>query len=92
MELSALLHFLAVAEKGSLSAAAQAQNISQPAMSKRIRALEDELQVKLFERLPRGVVLTVFGESLAEHARRIRANVFHADADMDALRGGRGEL
>jgi DNA-binding transcriptional LysR family regulator len=90
MELRSLLHFLAVAEEGSLSAAARSQNISQPALTKRIRALEDELRIKLFERLPRGMVLTLYGESLAEHARRIRAAVSHADAEMDALRGGRG--
>lgn len=50
--------FYEVAKVGSFNAAAEILNISQPALSRTINLLEDHLRVRLFERLPRGVVLT----------------------------------
>ena len=62
--------FLAVAEKGSISAAAQELYISQPAVSQSIRQLEEQLQIRLFSRSSRGVVLTHEGQLLLEYVRR----------------------
>lgn len=56
--------FYEVAKIGSLNAAADLLNISQPAISRTIGILEDYMGVKLFERLPRGVILTRQGEIL----------------------------
>jgi DNA-binding transcriptional LysR family regulator len=82
-----LRYFLAVVEKGSLSGAAEALNISEPALSKSIRLLEQSLKVQLLERHSRGMVPTVFGRALAEHARVIRSELRHALNEINALRG-----
>jgi DNA-binding transcriptional LysR family regulator len=56
--------FLAVARKGSLSAAARVLKVTQPTVGRRLRALEDSLSARLFERLPDGFVPTPAGEEL----------------------------
>ena len=89
MELQTLSHFLAVIDTGSFSAAARVLNITQPALTKRIKALEDSVGVRLFDRLPRGVTPTPYGEALARHARLIRREVDNAEAEIDSLRGAR---
>ncbi len=61
MESRRLQHFLAAFRHGSLGRAAAELHISQPGLSKSIRQLERELQVKLFDRTPLGLVPTVFG-------------------------------
>ncbi len=71
MELSELQAFLAVADRGSFSAAADHLYLTQPAISKRIKGLEDELQVQLFERIGRRVRLTHAGEALLPRAREL---------------------
>ena len=75
MSLTQLRYFVAVAEEGSVSAAAARCHVSQPPMSRQLRALEDELQVQLFERLPRGMRLSPQGETVLERARRILSMV-----------------
>ena len=76
MTLVQLRHLVALAETGSFSKAAQAQYLTQPALSRSIRALEDELGLPLFDRVGRRVELTPFGrETLA------RARVLLDDAD-----------
>ena len=87
-EAALLRHFLAVVNERSISAAAQRLAISQPALTKSIRKLETYLGAPLFERLPRGVSLTAFGETLLPHARRIEAECQFAETEMKALRGG----
>ncbi len=69
MELRHLRCFVAVAEHGQVSAAAEALHVAQPALSQTIRQLERELGVELFERHPRGVRLTAAGEDFLAHAR-----------------------
>ena len=59
-----LRHFLAVTQAGSLSGAAQVLAVSQPALTKSIRRLEQHYGVALFERRARGMMLTPFGETL----------------------------
>jgi len=68
-----LRHFLAVATEGSISAACTRLAVTQPALTKSIQRLEAQLGVKLFERLPRGMALTRYGNTLLPHARRIEA-------------------
>jgi len=75
MELVQLATFVAVAESGSFSRAAERLFTTQPAVSKRVRALEDDLGVALFDRLGRGIRLTEAGESFLASARRILADV-----------------
>lgn len=82
-----LLHFLAVVDHGSLGRAAKALHISEPAISKSVRILEDALQVRLFDRGPRGLELTAFGESLVGHARVIAVELQRATLDVNELRG-----
>lgn len=60
--------FLATVEAGSLSAAARKLGLTQPTLSRQIAALEAELNVTLFERLGKKLVLTEAGASLVEHA------------------------
>lgn len=63
--------FLVTAEEGSLSAAARALDLAQPTLSRQVSALEEELNVTLFERLNQGLVLTESGIQLLEHVRRM---------------------
>lgn len=71
MDFDALRAFLAVADGGSFSRAAEQLHRSQPAISKRIAALERELGVALFDRVGRRVQATAAGQALAPHARRV---------------------
>ena len=87
-EAALLRHFLAVVGERSISGAAKRLVISQPALTKSIRKLEAYFGAPLFERLPRGVSLTAFGETLLPHARRIEAECQLAETEMKALRGG----
>ncbi|MET0866398.1 MAG: LysR family transcriptional regulator [Nakamurella sp.] len=64
---------IAVAEEGSVTAAADRLHVAQPALSKRLLALERELGVSLFVRLPRGVALTEAGQLLLGPARAAMA-------------------
>ena len=64
--------FLAVAETGSLSAAARALGRSQPTLGRQIKAIEDQLGADLFHRQPRGFSLTDDGQALIEPARTMR--------------------
>lgn len=65
--------FLAVASASSVSAAARRLHLSQPAVTKQVRALERSLGVQLLERTPRGVRLTEAGELLRDYGRRSAA-------------------
>jgi len=65
--------FLAVAETGSLSGAARKLSQSQPTLGRQIKQLEERLNLRLFERKPRGFSLTPSGESLLEPARDMHA-------------------
>jgi len=75
MEIYQLRYFLAVAETGNFTKAAQHSFISQPSLSQQIINLEEELGQKLFQRLGRKAVLTEAGNTLLERARRIVGEV-----------------
>ncbi len=64
--------FVAVAETGSLSAAARALNASQPTLGRQIKTLEAQLEAELFTRQPRGLVLTETGATLLAPAQAMR--------------------
>ena len=71
MNLGHLTTFLTVADVGSLTAAAQALFITQPAVSHQIKALEKELGVRLFTRQKKGMLLTAEGEDLRSACRSV---------------------
>ncbi len=75
MDITALQAFLAVADNASFSLAAEQLFITQPAVSKRIAALESELGTPLFDRVGRQIVLTEAGRALEPHARLILEEV-----------------
>ena len=75
MDITALQAFLAVADNASFSLAAEQLFITQPAVSKRIAALESELGTPLFDRIGRQIVLTEAGRALEPHARLILKEV-----------------
>src|SRR6476620_266373 len=85
-------HFLAVVNEGSLTAAAQKVAVTQSALTKSIRRLEQELGTPLFERLPRGIALTVYGKTLLPHAQRIVAECRLADLELQAFGVGHSGL
>ena len=60
----------------------------QPAASKQLKGLEDVLEVKLFERLPRGLEPTLFGETMIRHARMALTSLSLAHEDIVALKNG----
>jgi DNA-binding transcriptional LysR family regulator len=85
--------FLVVAEKLNITEAASALNISQPALTKSIHRLEEDLGVQLFDRVTSGVRLTKYGEVLLHHVRVMENEYRHAVAQIETLRDGRaGEL
>ena len=89
MELRHLRYFIAVAEEGHITRAAERLGMQQPPLSQQIQALERELDVQLFRRKPRGVELTEAGRALLDDARAILAHIDHAFATT--RRTARGE-
>lgn len=79
--------FLAVAERGSLRAAARHLGSAQPTISRSIQELERELGVVLFERRPTGVQLTPMGSVFLRRASTVRNELRLAQEELDQLRG-----
>ena len=75
MDLKQLQYFVACAQTGSFSDAAKVLYSTQPSVSKVIKSLEDTLGMQLFERLPRGIRLTVQGQKVYHYACRITNEV-----------------
>src|ERR1700691_5629275 len=93
LNLGHLAVFHAVAEEKSISRGAERLLVSQPAVSKQVRLLEQSVAATLLERTPRGVRLTEAGAILAGYARRIFAVQAEAIRALEELRGlQRGRL
>ena len=88
MELRQLRYFVAVGEEQHYGRAAQRLRVAQPALSRQIQNLEEEIGFKLFDRLPRGVKITAAGKLFLDDARRILKEI--TDATVRAKRIGTG--
>ena len=84
-----LLLLVALAEEGNIHRASQVLNMTQPAASKLLKDLEDVLEVPLFDRLPRGMRPTWYGETMIRHARVVLASLNQAHEELTALKAGR---
>ncbi|VAW74559.1 Transcriptional regulator, LysR family [hydrothermal vent metagenome] len=89
MDIASLKAFLAVADTGSFSLAAEHLFLTQPAISKRIATLENELEERLFDRIGRTVSLTEAGRALQPRARNILVEV---DDSVRAISNLSGEV
>jgi DNA-binding transcriptional LysR family regulator len=88
-----LQRFLAIYEHRSFGRAAAELHVTQPALTKSIQLLEEELNVKLFERTASGVVPTIYGEALLLHAKVIEAEMKNATREIATLSGAiKGEV
>ena len=72
-------YFLAVAESGSLSAAARLLGVAQPTVGRRIAQLEERIQARLFDRLNQGYQLTATGRRAVEAAARMQRDAFNIE-------------
>lgn len=82
--------FLIIAATLSISAAAKRLHLTQPAVTKHVRALEEALGVRLLQRTPRGVRLTDAGELLSDYGRRGGALLDECQIALSDLAAGRG--
>jgi DNA-binding transcriptional LysR family regulator len=88
MELRRLRTFVAVAELGTVSKAALRLRITQPALSRQIMDLQQELRLRLFDRVGRRLVLTAQGEQFLGHCRSVLAHVDALGERAEVLRRG----
>ena len=89
MNLKQIKFFLSVCKNKSFIKASYELNISQPAISKAINQLEDDLGVKLFERVPKGISITEFGTLFVKHAELINTDVRKAKDEIISKKEGR---
>jgi DNA-binding transcriptional LysR family regulator len=89
VELRQLRYFIAIAEEGTFSRAAERLHVSQPPLSTQMKSLEDELGVRLLERSNRGVSLTAAGSVFFAETRAVLARLEHAKTE--ARRADRGD-
>lgn len=92
MDLKQLTYFVRIAELGSISKAAGALSVAQPALSRQLRALEVELKANLFLRNGRGVLLTDAGKRFLDHARGVLHGVDSARLSVRTDIAGEGRV
>jgi len=83
-----LLLLIALDDYRNIHRAADELHMTQPAASKQIKDLEEMLDVKLFERLPRGMEPTIYGETMIRHARMALTSLALAHDDIVTLKAG----
>ncbi len=83
-----LLLLIALDEQRNIHRAADALHMTQPAASKQLKDLEDMLEIQLFDRTPRGMQPTIYGESMIRHARMALTSLSLAHEDIVALKSG----
>jgi DNA-binding transcriptional LysR family regulator len=88
MDIRHLRQILAIRDHGSFAKAAQALNMAQPALSKSMAKLEDELRLTIFTRASTGSELTPMGEMIAERAERVMTATRNLERDATLLAGG----
>ncbi|MDB5926360.1 MAG: LysR family transcriptional regulator [Betaproteobacteria bacterium] len=82
-------YFVAVAEHGNLRRAAEALGLSQPALSKSLRRMEESMHTKLVRKIPKGIELTAVGSAFLGHVRRIRLCLEDVEHEVTDLTQGR---
>lgn len=87
MDLKQLRAFVTVAETGNVTRASALLNLVQPAVSRQLRMLEEDLGTELFERGRHGMQLTPSGKTMLEYARRILNEVARAKAEIQPTEG-----
>ena len=93
MELRHLRYFIAVAEEGHITRAAERLRMQQPPLSRQIKAIEQEMDVQLFRRKARGVELTDAGRAFLDDARAMLGHLDHAfDTARRIARGEQGRI
>jgi DNA-binding transcriptional LysR family regulator len=88
MRMNQIRDFLAVVQAGSLRSAARSIGVSQPAITKSIRQLEEELRVQLLQRTARGAVATPAGRVFLARARVVQSELRKAVEDVAPFQGG----
>lgn len=85
MNLKQLRYFLSIARTGSVTRSAEELHLTQPALTRGIHNLEEELGVELFKRLPRAMLLTKFGHAYRRHAQSVFVQLENAQAELQHL-------
>lgn len=88
MKFNQLRDITAIAERGSLRAAARHLAVAQPALTRSVHELERELGVPLFERRARGMLLTPMGEAFVRRANAVLSEIRRAREEVEQLHGG----
>ena len=92
MDLKQLRALVTVAETGNVTKAADLLHIVQPAISRQLRLLEEDLGVTLFDRSRHGMALTEAGITMVEYAKRILTEVDRAKAEIKPVQGSVGGI
>jgi LysR family transcriptional regulator, nitrogen assimilation regulatory protein len=92
MDLKQLKAFLTVAETGNVTRAAEVLHLVQPAVTRQLKLLEDDIGARLFDRERHGMVLTAAGHSLIAYARRAMLELERARAEIAGADSGIGGL
>src|SRR5690349_3706904 len=89
MELRDLEYFAVIAQHRNLGRAAEELGLSQPALSKSLRRLEEAVDAKLVARTPKGVELTLEGDTLLAHVSRLRLSLRDIAREVSDLGHGK---
>lgn len=93
MDLRGIRYFVQIADSGSITRAAASLRVAQPALSRHVQGLEEELGMQLLVRLPRGVRLTGAGRQFLDHCRRALRELDRAREELKADAGSaRGQV